>query len=219
MTTVFDIRRHNLLLLIADSYQNNRAEFCRSTGKNPNLINLVLSSNAEYRRNIGEKLARDIERRAGIAQGWLDSPGGIGERNVARISILAGSRAIPDVAPVTSDFSMTLPVEAPTLALRVTGIANLVIVSVDEPSMAPTFSIGDYVWLDLGVKKFDRDGVYAFRIHDGATALRRIQRLPNGDLRVSTDDPVYAPQIYPDGDPSDLRIVGKAVGCIRQIPL
>jgi hypothetical protein len=219
MSTVFDIRRHNLSSLIADSYQNNRAEFCRATGKNPNLINLVLTSNAEYRRNIGEKLARDIERRAGIAEGWLDSPRGIGERNVARISILAGSRAIPDVAPLTSDFSITLPVEAPMLALRVTGIANLTIVSVDESCMAPTFSIGDYVWLDLGFKKFDRDGVYALRMHDDATALRRIQRLPNGDLRVSADDPVYAAQIYSDGDPSDLRIVGKAVGCIRQIPL
>jgi hypothetical protein len=183
------------------------------------LINLVLTNNPEHRRGFGEKLARDIEERTGLASGWLDSPRGIGARRVARVSILTGSRAIPDVAPITSDFSMTLPVEAPALALRITGIANLIIVSVDESCMAPTFSIGDYVWLDLGFKKFDRDGVYALRMHDDATVLRRIQRLPNGDLRVSADDPVYAAQIYPDGDPSHLTIVGKAIGCIRQIPL
>lgn len=60
----FEARRVNLTDYIADRYESNRAAFCRATGKNPNLINLVLTDNADYRRNIGEKLARDIERKA-----------------------------------------------------------------------------------------------------------------------------------------------------------
>jgi len=72
MASVFEIRRRNLIAYIEDKHHGNRAEFCRRIGKNPNLINLALTRNDEYRKNIGEKLARNIERLAGMPVGWLD---------------------------------------------------------------------------------------------------------------------------------------------------
>jgi hypothetical protein len=210
MKNAFEVRRQNLLALIRDSYQNNRAEFCRATGKNPNLINLVLSHNDEYRRNIGEKLARDIEARCGIANGWLDSPRGMGVRRVTKIPILTDAEDIPDDAPLTSDYHVTLPVDDPTLSLRSTGTSNLVIVVVQESCMAPTFHVGDHVWVDLGVKKIVGDGIYVVRMQDGSL-FRRIQQLPTGELRVSTDDPAYAPQILKGKAVTSMRVIGKAI--------
>jgi len=218
MSSIFDVRRENLLSLIRDSYQNNRAEFSRSTGKNPNLINLVLTNNPEYRRNIGEKLARDIEKRCGIADGWLDSPRGMGIRRVTKVPILTDAGDVPDRAPLESDYHVTLPVDDPTLALRSTGAGNLVIVIAKESCMAPAFHVGDFVWVDLGVKKISGDGIYVIRMSDGSL-FRRIQQLPTGELRVSTDDPAYAPQILKGKAISNLRIIGKATACSHRTAL
>ena len=212
MSDVFEIRRENLLSLIKDTYQGNRAEFCRATGKNPNLINLVLTSNAEYRRNIGEKLARDIEQRANIAAGWMDAPRGIGIRKVTKVPILTNTRDIPESPPMQSDYHVTLPVDDPILSLRLTGTANLLIVAVQDSNMNPTFRVGDHVWVDLGIKKIQGDGIYAIKTKDG-TMFRRIQQLATGEFRVSTDDPAYAPQIIKGKPSSALRVVGKAIAC------
>lgn len=72
MSDIFQVRRRNLVAYIDEKHEGNRAEFCRAIGKNPNLINLALTKNKEYRKNIGEKLARDIEQLAGMPSGWLD---------------------------------------------------------------------------------------------------------------------------------------------------
>lgn len=215
---IIEVRRQNLLGYIRDTYAGNRAEFCRATGKNPNLINLVLTNNPEYRRNIGEKLARDIEERTGLASGWLDSPRGIGARKVAKIPILVDSTDVPDKAPLEADYYVVLPVDDPTLALRSTGLKNLVIVTAQESGMTPTFTVGSNVWVDLGIKKPQGDGVYVLRV-SGATQFRRIQQMPNGDLRVSQDDPAYAPQILKSKASSALKVVGKAIAVTTRITL
>lgn len=214
MPNVFRNRRENLAAYIQDTYAGNRAEFCRAIDKNQNLINLVLTGNPDYRRNIGEKLARDIEKRAGIAEGWLDSPRGTGVRKTTRIPIIPAQADIPDKAPLSSDFSVTLPTDDPSLALRSTGTANLAIIAVQEPSMSPTVKVGDWVWVDLGVKKIAGDGVYFVTISDGPI-LRRFQTLPTGDLRMSTDDPAYAPSILKGKPLQAMRVIGKAVACSR----
>lgn len=218
MANVFENRRENLVAYVRDAYGGNRAEFCRAINKNPNLINLVLTNNEDYRRNIGEKLARDIEKRAGIADGWLDSPRGAGVRKTTRVPIIPAQTETPDKAPLSGDFSVTLPVDDPSLSLRATGTANLVIVAVQEASMAPTVSVGDWVWVDLGVKKVTGDGVYLVALSDGPI-LRRFQALPTGDLRMSTDDPAYAPVILKGKPLQALRVIGKAVACSRMSQL
>lgn len=215
---VIEVRRQNLLSYIRDTYGGNRAEFCRATGKNPNLINLVLTNNAEYRRNIGEKLARDIEAKAGIASGWLDSPRGVGARKVTKIPMLVDSSNIPDKAPLECDYHIVLPVDDPTLALRTTGTKNLVIVTAQESCMAPAFNVGGNVWVDLGVKRIVGDGVYVLRM-GGATKFRRVQQLPNGELRVSQDDPAYAPQILKNKLSAGLKVVGKAIAVSTRVTL
>ena len=215
---IIEVRRQNLLGYIRDTYGGNRAEFCRATGKNPNLINLVLSLNPEYQRNIGEKLARDIEGRTGLASGWLDSPRGIGARKVAKIPMLTDSTDIPEKAPLESDYYAVFPVDDPTLALRSTGLKNLIMVTAQESGMEPTFVVGSYVWVDLGIKKPQGDGIYVLRV-GGVTQFRRIQQMPNGDLRLSQDDPAYAPQLVKNRASSGVTVVGKVIAASKRVTL
>ena len=117
-----------------------------------------------------------------------------------------------------SDYHVTLPVDDPTLALRSTGTANLSIVVAQDSSMSPTFGVGDWVWVDLGIKKLPGDGIYLIRLKDG-TMFRRVQQLPTGELRVSTDDTAYTPQILKGKSISGLKLIGKAIAATRRINL
>jgi hypothetical protein len=214
----FSIRRLNLLTYIEEKFDGNRAAFCRAIEKNPNLINLVLTNNAEYARNIGEKLARDIEQRAGLATGWLDSPKGVGERKMVYIPITWMPWMIPDKPPLRSDASLTVPTDDPALRLRITGTSNLLIVVAQEPSMAPTIRVGDHFWVDLGVKEFRSDGVYVVRNPEGTTMLRRIQALSDG-YQLSCDDKTYEPLVLNFKAMARVKIVGRLISVWAHSPL
>jgi hypothetical protein len=213
---VFETRRLNVVAYIEEKFGGNRAAFCRATGKNPNLINLVLTDNPDYRRNIGEKLARDIEVKASLPSGWLDAPRGVGERKTATIPITYLPWAIPDTPPLKPDSCLTVPTDDPALRIRVSGTANLIIVVQQESSMAPTIKVNDFIWVDLGVKAFNSDGVYVVRNSDGTTALKRIQQLSPTQFQLSVDDKTYEPRAVNSKAMTKLPIVGRVLcvwGC------
>ena len=213
---VREARRLNLIEHIANTYQGNRAAFSRATGKNPNLINLVLSNNKEFARPIGEKLARDLEIKAHLPKGWLDSPRGIGERKSVFIPVVTGA-LLPKEQPPNADYSFTLPLDDPMLSLRLSGTANLVVYVANESTMTPTFDVGDYLWIDLGVKQYDGDGVYA--IVSDNVKFRRIQKISDTQFRMSTDNKVYDPITYNGKDKKKPVICGRVMTCSRNMPL
>lgn len=215
---VFEVRRLNLIAHIDEKFDGNRAAFCRATGKNPNLINLVLTDNADYRRNIGEKLARSIEEKAGMPVGWLDSPRGVGERKTASIPITFLPWSIPDTPPLKGDSRLTIPTDDPLLKFRVSGTANLLIVAQQEASMQPTIKVHDHVWVDLGVKTFSGNGIYVVRSADNTTAFKRIQKLSDTQYQLSVDDKSYEPVSLTAKAMSKINIVGR-VTCVWSLNL
>ena len=215
---VFEVRRLNLVAHIEEKYHGNRAAFCRATSKNANLINLVLTDNADYRRNIGEKLARSIEEKAGLPTGWLDSPRGVGERKTASIPITFLPWSIPDVPPLKADSVLTIPTDDPLLKFRVSGTANILIVSQQEASMHPTIKVGDHVWVDLGVKSFNSNGIYVIRNADNTTAFKRIQQLSDSQYQLSVDDKTYESVSLTAKAMSKVKIVGR-VTCVWSLNL
>lgn len=210
---VFEIRRLNLIAFIAAKFEGNRASFCRSSGKNPNLINLVLTKNSDYRRNIGEKLARDIEEKAGMQPLWLDSPQGIGARSTTRVPLILDG-TIPQLPLIFSEFNLTVPFDEPRLLSRVSSMANVVIIAAADSLMHPTIELGDMIWLDLGVKKFQADGVYALRVGE-QTQIRRIQESAVG-YELSCDSRTPAPSSIGKGALGrSHKIAGRAVAAMR----
>lgn len=97
MNDIFETRRKNLLSHIADKHQGNRAEYCRAIGKNPNLINLTLTRNPDHRKNIGEKLARDLEHLSNLPDGWLDATERKPPPDVVNVPVVSNDMAINEM--------------------------------------------------------------------------------------------------------------------------
>lgn len=67
-----DIRRENLKHLIDTRYGGVIARLANQLDKQPAYISRCLTGKEEHRRNIGEKLAREIEEKTGLHPGWMD---------------------------------------------------------------------------------------------------------------------------------------------------
>lgn len=69
---------------------------------------------------------------------------------------------------------------------------NLAIITGDGDSMAGTFDHGDALLVDRGVTELKTDAVYVFAI-DGEMFIKRLQRMPGGEVRVISDNKLYEP--------------------------
>ncbi len=69
---VSEIRRKNLRLVIERQFSGTAAELARALGKQPSEISRIFSLNRHHRRNIGSRLARQIEAVLGKETGWMD---------------------------------------------------------------------------------------------------------------------------------------------------
>jgi phage repressor protein C with HTH and peptisase S24 domain len=77
-------------------------------------------------------------------------------------------------------------------------------------TMAPTFGRGDILLIDSSIREIEGDGVYAYRIKDDRF-VTRIQRLPDGGVKIISDNPLYAPHVLPPNDRIRLRVDGRVV--------
>lgn len=75
---------------------------------------------------------------------------------------------------------------------------NLAIITGDGDSMSGTFNHGDALLVDRGVTELRSDAVYVFAI-DGEIFIKRLQRLPGGDIRVISDNKLYESYTIADG--------------------
>lgn len=55
--------------LIEDRFNGKQADFARAIGRSPSLVWQYLNGH----RNIGEKFAREVERKLRLKEGWLDA--------------------------------------------------------------------------------------------------------------------------------------------------
>jgi len=62
-------RREALKRLIDERFEGKQADFARAINRSPSLVWQCLSGH----RNIGEKLAREIESKLRLKKGWLDT--------------------------------------------------------------------------------------------------------------------------------------------------
>ncbi len=83
---------------------------------------------------------------------------------------------------------------------------DLVAIRVSGDSMDGTLADGDTVLIDRSKKK--PDGVFAIRIGD-SLRIKRLQKMTDGSIRLSSDNPVYQPEvIYPE-NMAQVDIVGQ----------
>ncbi len=90
--------------------------------------------------------------------------------------------------------------------------ANLYLIYVEGESMEPSLRPGDVILVDHTDNIAKRDGIYVIRMGE-SLLVKRLQRLPNHRLKVTSDNPAYEPfEISLDFDlQNELSIIGRVV--------
>lgn len=95
--------------------------------------------------------------------------------------------------------------------------AHLYLIHVEGDSMEPNLRPGDVILVDHSDSMARRDGIYVITM-DGALLVKRLQRLPDGVIKISSDNPVYEPYEFSAGwDINNrLKIIGRVVWSSRR---
>ncbi len=93
---------------------------------------------------------------------------------------------------------------------------DLVLVMMSGESMAPTLGKDDILLVDSAPGKARSDGIYLSRSTD-VLLVKRLQFLPDGNIRVISDNPAYEPfTVYPAESDIDFKIIGRVVWAGRK---
>jgi len=84
---------------------------------------------------------------------------------------------------------------------------NMALVEVVGDSMSPTIDEGDLVLVDLREARFRHDGIYVMRT-GGDLAVKRLQRQPEGNLLIRSDNPAYESATV---KPDEVALLGRVV--------
>lgn len=222
---VYETRRNNLRLLIDRMASGNMAEFGRVVGRERAQIKQYLSPSYNAGRSIGERVARDIEERAGEPIGSLDVEQGAAFQSLhgagndravfALLDVCAscGNGLVAAEHPEVVSM-MSMPVGMAQTLLGTTNKSGAVkIVSAANDSMAPTIEPDDLLFVDTSTVEYLTEGVYLL-VHDGHLICKRLSR-PGKDIVVSSDNPHYKSWNWKE-KPEQTRIVGRV---LRALPI
>jgi hypothetical protein len=231
------IRKANLQLLIDRQFgigkHGAKAEFARRMGKQADYISRCLyPPDKAGSKNVGEDLARDIEKEFKLEEYAFDKPG-LGGSDVIDIEGLPAALAqkIKSYRPIvaverfdiagsmghgTEPPEMNMVVENMRLDanwvrqnLTYTNVDNLKLISGRGDSMAPTIRSGDAVLVDSGVTSVESDAIYFFLMR-GQLQIKRIQRGLDG-LTIISDNSQY-PAIQVPGDrEEDITVLAQII--------
>lgn len=93
---------------------------------------------------------------------------------------------------------------------------DLALLHVDGDSMEPVLHPGDTILIDRRDTGPNRDAIYVMRIDD-ALLVKRLQRLPGGQLRVMSDNARYEPFLLKMEQLESVVIVGRVVWAGRRM--
>jgi phage repressor protein C with HTH and peptisase S24 domain len=94
---------------------------------------------------------------------------------------------------------------------------GLFVVTVRGDSMEPDLSEGDVVLVDRSRQEISEDGLFVVRMSSWLY-VKRLQRLPGGQVRVLSNNPKYAPmEVDPETPEQEFQVIGKVVWVGREV--
>lgn len=214
------IRRDNLRKLIEK--MKSQAELADKLEMDPSYLSQIAGINPS--KNIGTRVARDIEKKLGLFVGWMDldhskessaltvgesSPGYASPFSIPVYSITAG---MGRGRFLDSEEILKIVVFDPATLrdMNLSGSAHgIVAVYADGESMLPTIPPKSIVFVDRNQRDL-RDGVYLVRLEE-MIYVKRLQRLPNHKVKVISDNPIYEPFEVDLKNGDDFEILGKVL--------
>lgn len=91
-------------------------------------------------------------------------------------------------------------------------VQHLCLIRIEGDAMVPTFRAGSVVMIDRSITHLNADGIYLLRM-DEVLMIRRVQWLPGGILRISSDNTQFLPFEIRQEDVQQGRVevLGRAV--------
>lgn len=233
-----EIRRFRLRKLILTKFSGVSARLAEHIGKQPSYIARIFSSNPEHSRNVGEKLAREIEEACGLDSGFLDRPLTRAEvmgvfdnqkdhpelrfdaleesHNAAEYYREQGSpgeyitiHRLGVQELMGPGNSITLETAWIRKNVTFTELDNLWLVSNVGDGMSPTIEDGDLLLVDAGVNSVRFDAIYLFGMN-GQFNVKRIQLDLDG-MRLISDNPLYSDVIIPMERQDEIKVGARVV--------
>lgn len=142
-----------------------------------------------------------------------EEPGGVRPVPVINVELAAGHGA---EAPELEQVTETRPFSETELRQLSAQPHNLSIVRVAGISMEPLLHAGDEVMIDTTAPVVLRDGLFAVRLGD-ALMVKHLQRLPEGRVRVWSENPEYQSfEVRLGQEPDDFHVIGRVVWGARR---
>lgn len=219
MQDIAEIRRAKLKSLI--SQYPSQVAFATAVEKSPQQIGGMISGSKSF----GRKIARDIETKLGLPEGYLDQPeneskfiklsslDNPAESDWLRIPLLdieascgpGTDSRLPDIVggiDIAPDFLMTLP--------GVVSPRGLHVVNAHGDSMEPTIMDKAFCVVDTSQTRILADGIYVL-VAEEQIFIKRLQRNLDGTLMLLSDNPLYKPQTIDKGTIERTTVVGRVV--------
>lgn len=184
-----DIRRFRLRKLVLTRFSGKQSAFADAIGRSASYVARLFSENPAHSRNIGEALARDIERLCEVPVGFLDQP-------LTNVELLGAydPQTNPPIAHKLGDSKPILLSEHPDQYEQV----SLPVIDVPEG-------------LELGNRMADVEMVARVLTLDAAWLRRTLSKTDLSELRIATG---AGQSMAPTIKHGDLLIVDQGVNAV-----
>lgn len=217
------IRRENLRRL--RKKDENQREQADRLGISPAYLSQIMTGH----RDLGEKVAREIEVQIGLPPFWLDQPHGRTDEglrvlthphldhagHILRVPLFDAtpSMGLGAARPERDTVLGSLPVSQEWVRrnLVISAPKNLAVLTAYGDSMAPTFSDGDMLLVDRGITEIKVDAVYVLALHDELYVKRVQRRITDGAIIIKSDNDLYDPIVLSNGEYKQLCVLGRVL--------
>lgn len=154
MQGIHDTRRDNLKTIIREDFSNSQTKIAAALEIRANYVSRLLSGNPQSRKNIGDELARKIERVASRPRFWMDQQHAAPDNGTLQEGSHVIRRRVPLVAwekaatMLSSNNDTQPPGDGPAMPSPVDCSPRTVLLSVEGAAMLPRFREGDLIFAD-----------------------------------------------------------------------
>jgi phage repressor protein C with HTH and peptisase S24 domain len=153
----------------------------------------------------------DLARAAGVNLAWLATGSGPKDRSGREdVPLLEGYLLLEWGEEPPGEEAVDVAFSQRWIGQRSRGRAgSLSMVIMPDDSMTPHVPEGALLVVEDSGKSVTRDGIHAFMLGPTLT-VRRLQRLPGGELEASAANTAYQPIRFPEDDPRNL-LLGRVI--------
>lgn len=227
MRSVNDVRKENLIVLRERFKTLANLNLAIGKKKTDSTLSQIINGAKDTRsgnvKNLGDRLAREMETKLSLGYGWMDADHSneafpedddliyLRRLNVSACCGAAGVQNYEDEA-----FVEQIQVSRPWFQENISKIREqgYELITASGDSMEPTFRNGDLIVVDRQDRDLKRDGVFCVLV-DGDLYVKRVQRIPGAILFIS-DNSLYRPFEIPIKEVEfRLQVLGRVVNSMN----